>query len=73
MEQAFLLILTILTSSQKEDIVLSVQADKEMCVGLGEDTVKSTRLKLLSKGNDLGSVWFRCEQVTGQAITPPKK
>jgi hypothetical protein len=72
-EQAFLLILTILTSSQKEDIVSSVYADKEMCVGVGEDMVKSTRLKLLSKGDNLGSVWFRCEHVAGQPITPPKK
>lgn len=74
MEKAFLLVITILIPGQRTDMpVMVYNPPAEDCREMGADLVKTTQKDLLAKGVTNGSVWYRCEEVTGLPLMQTRK
>lgn len=69
MGKAFLLVLTMFVDGSTQNNQLFVYQTHEECKGVGEGVVKNTIAELKKRGSKTGSVWFRCEQVSGLPIS----
>jgi len=70
MTKSFLLIITIILPGQQTDSPNFVFDDVKMCREVGATVVKDLIDEQRKLGQTQGSIWYRCQEVTGEAVRP---